>query len=236
MQVNNWPRIIQDWLFPPTCLLCGDPGTPGRDLCEACAKSLPRNHPACPRCATPLPFASALPCGECQCRPPAFDKSFALFRYEEPARHLIHALKFHHRHPAARLLGDLLADALADTDDKPELIIPVPLHPTKYRKRGHNQSLEIARVLSRRLQIPLDFNSCARVKATQSQTELKAEERRRNVRKAFAAAKPIHARHVAIFDDIMTTGSTVNEVAKVLRQAGVERVQVWACARAQGNS
>jgi ComF family protein len=236
MQVNNWPRIIQDWLFPPTCLLCGDPGTPGRDLCQACAESLPLNQPACPRCATPLPLASALPCGECQRHPPTFDQSFALFRYEEPARYLIRALKFHNCHPCARLLGDLLADALADIGDKPELILPVPLHPSRYRERGHNQSLEIARVLSRCLYIPLDFSSFARVKATQSQTELKAEERRRNVKKAFALVKPIHARHVAILDDVMTTGATVNEVAKVLRKAGVERIEVWACARAQGNS
>lgn len=230
--MNNWPRIIQDWLFPPTCLLCGDAGAAGRDLCEACAKSLPFNRPACPRCARPLPFETGLPCGECQRNPPAFERSFALFRYEEPARHLIRALKFHARHPCARLLGEMLADALDGREDRPTLIIPVPLHRGRYRERGHNQSLEIARTLSRRLRIPLDCQSCVRAKATQPQTDLSAEERRRNLRQAFAVPKPPKARHVAILDDVVTTGATVNELAKALRKAGAERIEVWACARA----
>jgi ComF family protein len=233
--VNNWPRIIQDWLFPPTCLLCGDAGADGRDLCQPCADSLPFNYPACPRCARPLPFETDRNCGACQTKPPAFDRSFALFRYEEPARHLILALKFGDRYPCARLLGELLADALAERDDPPELIIPVPLHRSRYRERGHNQALEIARTVSRRLQIPLDMHSCVRSLATQPQTELNAKERRRNVRKAFAIAQPIKAQHVAILDDVVTTGSTANEIAKVLRKAGVKRIDVWACARAQGN-
>lgn len=234
--MNNWPRIIQEWLFPPTCLLCGDAGTQGRDLCESCARSLPYNHPACPRCALPLEFESESPCGECQRHPPVYDRSFALFHYEEPARHLITSLKFHARYPCARLLGDMLADALADIDDPPELLIPVPLHRGRYHERGYNQTLEIARNLSRRLEIPLDFASCIRSRLTQPQTQLKSKERRRNVRKAFALAKPIKADHVAILDDVVTTGATVNELAKLLRKAGVKRIDVWACARAGGKS
>jgi ComF family protein len=232
--VNNWTRIIQDWLFPPTCLLCGDAGTAGRDLCPACAKSLPLNHPACPRCATPLPFETGLPCGACQHEPPAFAESFALFRYQNDGEtgYLIKSLKFHARHSCARLLGDLLADALAGRESRPELIIPVPLHRSRYRERGYNQSLEIARIVAQRLRIRLDFNTCIRSKNTQSQTELNAEERRRNVSRAFALTRPLQARHVAIFDDIVTTGSTVNELAKALRKAGAEKVEVWACARA----
>ncbi|MFM8332482.1 MAG: ComF family protein [Candidatus Methylumidiphilus sp.] len=231
--MNNWPGIIQDWLFPPTCLLCGDAGTPGRDLCPACAAALPFNQPACPRCARPLPFATNLPCGACQRRPPPFERSFALLRHEEPARHLILALKFHARHPCARLLGDLLGDALAGLADPPGLIIPMPLHPSRYRERGYNQSLEIARTVGRRLSIPLDTRSCRRVLATPPQTQLgSAEERRRNVRKAFAVVHQPAAGHVAILDDVVTTGATVTALATVLRRAGVGRVDVWACARA----
>ena len=233
--MNNWPRIIQDWLFPPTCLLCGDAGTQGRDLCEPCARSLPYNHPACPRCALRLEFESDIPCGECQKHPPAYDRSFALFHYEEPARHLITSLKFRARYPCARLLGDMLADALINLEDKPELLIPVPLHRSRYRERGYNQTLEIARTLSCRLQIPLDFASCIRALPTQPQTKLKAKERRRNVRKVFALTRPIVASHVAILDDVVTTDATVNELAKLLRKAGVQRIDVWACARAGGN-
>ena len=230
--VNNWRSIIQDCLFPPTCLLCGDAGTAGRDLCPACAEALPYNRPACPRCALPLPYPTDLPCGNCQRHPPAFDRSLALFRYEEPVRHLIHALKFQARHACARLLGDMLADALSQIEDLPELIIPVPLHPSRYRERGYNQTLEIARTLTRRLGIPLDYQSCIRSIATQPQTELTGKERRRNVSKAFALAKPVHAVHVAILDDVVTTGATVNALAKVLRGAGVRQIDVWACSRA----
>ena len=230
--MNNWLDIIQDWLFPPTCLLCGDAGTERRDLCAACAESLPINFPACPRCALPLPVATGIPCGNCQKHPPAYDSSLALFRYEEPVRHLIHALKFHSRYACARLLGDMLADRLANLDDKPGVIIPVPLHPSRYRQRGYNQSLEIARTLAHRLELPLDYRICTRLVATQAQTELTAEQRRRNIKKAFAVTKPLPFSHVAILDDVVTTGATVNELATVLRKAGVQRIDVWACARA----
>jgi ComF family protein len=230
--VNNWSGIIQDWLFPPTCLLCGDAGSEGRDLCQPCFESLPINFPACPQCGLPLPVETVIPCGACQKHPPAFDRSLALFRYEEPVRHLVHALKFHARYSCARLLGDMLADTLDGLEDKPEAIIPVPLHNSRYRQRGYNQSLEIARTLERRLGLPLDFRSCIRTHATQAQTELAAKDRRRNMKKAFAITRPLTVGHVAILDDVVTTGATVNELAKVLRKAGVKRIDVWACARA----
>jgi ComF family protein len=230
--VNNWLSIIQDWFYPPTCLLCGDPGAAGRDLCRPCADSLPYNRTACIRCGLTLPFPQDSECGRCQRHPPAFHSTCALFRYEEPVRHLIHALKFGARYPCARLLGSLLADALSSLEDKPALLIPVPLHPSRYRERGFNQATEIARILSRRLQIPLDVTGCVRVRRTQPQAELAAEERARNIRKAFQIVGKPAVAHVAIVDDVVTTGATVNELARVLRAAGVRRVAVWACARA----
>ena len=126
----------------------------------------------------------------------------------------------------------MLADALSQLEDPPQLIIPVPLHPSRYRERGYNQTLEIARTLTRRLGIPLDYQSCIRSIATQSQTELTGKERRRNVSRAFAMAKPLNAARVAILDDVVTTGATVNALAKVLRHAGVRQIDVWACSRA----
>ncbi len=229
--MDNWPGIIQQWLFPPTCLLCGDAGWQGRDLCLACDRALPLNTPACPRCGRLLTYESETACGQCQQDPPEFDSTFALFRYQEPVRHLIHNLKYHARYACARLLGEMLAEALCSLDEGPELIIPVPLHPSRYRERGYNQALEIARPIARRLQIPLDYSSCIRSLATQPQTQLSNEERLRNVKKAFAVARPIRAKHVAILDDVVTTGATVNELAKVLRKAGVRRIDIWACAR-----
>jgi len=233
--MNNWPSIIQNWLYPPTCLLCGDPGTRNMDLCLPCLSALPRNRPACPRCGLGLPSSSpqGRPCGRCLSHPPAFTAALAPFRYEEPIRHLIHALKFRDRVASARLLGELLADEWdPENGEKPQCLIPVPLHPGRYRMRGYNQSLEIARVVSRRLDIPLRLHGCERIRPTPPQSELAATVRRRNVRGAFRVVEPVNSKHVAILDDIVTTGATVSELAKALRKAGVERVDVWAVARA----
>lgn len=229
--LNDWLNIIQDWVFPPTCLLCGDPGADRRDLCTACADSLPRNRPACPRCGLSLPFASREACGRCQKRPPAFAATYALFRYEEPVRSLIHGLKFGDRYATARLLGQLLGEALTELAEQPQCIVPVPLHADRYSERGYNQAIEIGRYVSRRLQIPLDLHSCTRSLATRPQAELPAEKRAGNLKNAFRVAQAPCA-HVAILDDVVTTGATVNELAKALRKAGVQRVDVWALARA----
>jgi ComF family protein len=228
---NKWPHIIQEWLYPPTCLLCGDPGSGGLDLCQPCADSLPYMAVACPRCA--LPLASPVPrlCGSCQNQPPAFDAAFALFRYEEPVRHLILSLKFGARYPCARLLGTLMAERLREHPAMPDALIPVPLHAHRYRKRGFNQAAETARTLSRLLDIPLDLKACRRIRATAAQARLPAKERRKNLSQAFAIRPGIAYRNVAIVDDVVTTGTTVNELAGTLRQAGVERIEVWTCAR-----
>ena len=229
--VDGWARIIQNLLLPPTCILCGDPGAAGRDLCRPCTENLPYLMNACPVCGLPLSGPSLLPCGDCQNHPPPFDRLIAVLRYEEPARHLIQSLKFRARYAHARLLGDLLADRLAVEQEPPEVIIPVPLHPARYRDRTFNQSLEIARIVARRTGLPVDYRACRRVRQTDSQTRLHVEQRRKNLRKAFVADGPLPYRHVAILDDVVTTGATVGELARTLRRAGVTRIDVWACAR-----
>jgi ComF family protein len=230
-RMNKYLSIIQDWLYPPTCLLCGDPGTPHRDLCGRCAAALPYQEVACLRCGETL-SNPAPECGRCQRHPPAFDSTTAIFRYEEPIRHLLHALKFSAQFSCARLLGTLMAERLAADREKPRRLIPVPLHASRYRQRGFNQSTEIARTISRRLNIPLALRCCARVRSTPPQTELTAKRRQNNLKDAFQVLRAPGADHVAIVDDIITTGATVNELARVLRTAGVRRIDVWACARA----
>ncbi|MCX7099415.1 MAG: phosphoribosyltransferase family protein, partial [Methylococcales bacterium] len=101
-----------------------------------------------------------------------------------------------------------------------------------YRERGFNQALEIAKTVAKQLQIPLVLDTCIRQRDTPHQTALTAKQRRKNMRRAFALVKPMTAQHVAILDDVMTTGSTAHELAALLKQAGVSRVDVWACARA----
>lgn len=218
-------------LFPPTCLLCGAPGDDGQDLCAGCRADLPVNARACQRCALPLGGA-ALSCGQCQQQPPAFDRTIAPFLYQPPMDYLIKALKFQGRLPFARLLGGLLGQRIAERSEPlPECLLPVPLHPSRLRERGFNQALEIARSAAGPLGLTVLPDSLRRIRATLPQTQLDGAARRHNVQGAFAVYRPITARHVAVLDDVVTTGSTTSELARLLRTAGVAEIEVWACAR-----
>ncbi len=221
-------------LLPPTCVLCGATGTAGLDLCAGCLTDLPHNRQACPRCALPMPPGqeAGSVCGPCQRHPPPYATCHVPFLYLDPMTALVRGAKFHGRLNLTRLLGLCLARHLHERGaDRPELIIPVPLHPRRMRERGYNQALEMALALSRELAIPVDPSICARVRAITPQEGLDREERRRNVRGAFAIDRPLAAHRVAILDDVVTTGSTAAEVARVLHQAGAERVDLWAVAR-----
>jgi ComF family protein len=232
--VNNWINIIQDYLFPPTCILCGNEGFNSRDICYSCYRRLPGNDHHCYRCAEILemPSADTGLCGRCLSRSPAFDRTYAPFIYQGAVSHLITSLKFNARYQNARLLGMLLADYLKQVAEMPDCIIPVPLHNARYRQRGCNQAIEIARIVAKELQISLDLSSCVRSRDTPHQTGLAAKQRRKNMKNAFAVIKPVDAVHVALIDDVMTTGSTAHELAALLKKAGVLRVDVWVCARA----
>jgi ComF family protein len=171
-------------------------------------------------------------CGECQRRPPPFHVCHAAFRYEDPLPALVGGAKFRSRLNMARLLGQCLASAVRGREaEMPSLILPVPLHARRLRERGYNQALEIARAVGRELSIPVDVHSCVRVLATAPQAGLEQKERRRNLRGAFRLARRLEADHVAILDDVVTTGSTVSELARVLLKSGVTRADVWTVAR-----
>lgn len=232
--VYNWINIIQDYLLPPTCILCGNPGYHSRDICHSCYTHLPRNNLCCYRCAEILatPITTPVLCGRCLSRHPAFDETYAPFIHQGAIRHLISTLKFGANYKNARLLGMLLAEHLKQTAEQPDLILPVPLHKARYRQRGFNQAIEIARTVAKELQIPLDLTSCRRHRDTPHQTQLPAKKRRKNLKNAFSVIKPMHAQHIAILDDVMTTGSTAHELAYILKKAGASRVDVWVCARA----
>jgi ComF family protein len=164
--------------------------------------------------------------------PPIYDSCYAMFYYVPPIDYLITACKFRHKLNYTKLLGLLLAKFLtARLTDLPELIIPVPLHKQRLAERGYNQALEIARPISHALHIPLDYSCCRRTRATQAQTELTLQARHKNVKNAFAIQREITAKRIAIVDDVMTTGSTVAELAKALKCYGVQHIQVWCCAR-----
>lgn len=224
-------EALQHWLLPLRCLLCGASGADGLDLCRECAAELPRNRRCCARCALPLAETAAL-CGECQRTLPPWDSAWAPFRYGWPLDRLESRFKFGRDLAAGRVLGALWGRE-PYPGDLPELIVPVPLHRRRLRRRGYNQALELARPLARRLGLPLRHDLLLRTRSTDAQSELDAIARRRNVRGAFvlrtAATLPDH---VALLDDVMTTGATLAECTRVLRRAGIGRIDAWALARA----
>jgi len=228
------PSFLLDTLFPPTCLLCGAPGSGDLDLCEGCAGALPWNRHCCARCALPFDGAElegAL-CGACQRRAPPYERCLAALRYETPVPSLVGAAKFRGRMNAVRVLGQLLARSVqAAGEPLPEVLVPVPLHRRRLAERGYNQALEIARVVARQFELPLEPGCCDRGVATLPQAGLDEGSRRRNIRGAFRARSPLGLHHLAIIDDVVTTGSTVEELARVLRRAGAGPIQVWALAR-----
>ncbi len=233
--VYNWSRFIQQAIYPSRCLLCGDVGDRDIDLCPACREELPHNHNPCYRCALPLPPSAPAEslCGKCQQKPPPFERCIAPFIYHYPIAELVGGLKFHAKLQHGRMLATLLLEHIltAAPAPLPQLLIPVPLHQKRLQERGYNQAVELARSLSQQLDIPLDLSSCHRVRDTCSQSSLHERERQRNVRGAFKLSGKIEADHVALLDDVVTTGSTVTALAKELRRAGVGRVDVWALAR-----
>jgi ComF family protein len=228
---------LQRALLPPTCVLCAGEGQGDNiDLCAACSGDLLVNGNACACCAEQLTGAigAAPVCGACLRKPPRYDSTHCAFRYRFPVDHLVRALKYHGRLAHARVLGRLLARSLADTarDAWPQALIPVPLAKQRFNERGFNQAIEIAKHLEKELQISLRADLLERRRDTREQAGLDRIARRKNVRGAFALQGPLHAEHIAIIDDVVTTGSTANEVARVLKRAGAKRIEVWAVARA----
>jgi len=220
-------------LLPPRCLLCGADGARGRDLCDGCAGDIPANDCCCPRCALPLATPAPL-CGECLEREPPFASAWVPFRYEHPLDLLEARFKFRGDLAAGRVLADLMIERAAfDAPSRPKLMMAVPLHESRLRSRGYNQALELAKALSAAFDIPIARDLLIRTRATVEQTGLDANARRRNLRRAFAVANAIGLPdHVALVDDVMTTGATLRECTRALRRAGVARVDVWALARA----
>lgn len=235
-QVYKWGGRVRRLLYPPICLFCGGAGADDLDLCAGCHADLHWNRWACHQCALPLPSdTDAKHCGACLRRPPPITRAVAPLTYSPTSRWLITGLKFHQNLGNARLLGELLARHLQTLSDPgPQLVIPVPLHPQRLRERGYNQALEIARPVASRLGLTLEKTAARRIRPTPPQSALDLKSRRRNVRGAFAITRRLDDLHVAIVDDVVTTGHTVHELARVVLAAGAARVDVWSVARAPG--
>ncbi len=216
-------RKILARLFGGSCYLCR--GAAQELLCAACDADLPRlDTGRCPRCALDSPRGEV--CGRCLVEAPHYDATVAALAYKFPADALVHALKFRGELALASLLGGLLLEKISSSEA--DIVIPVPLSPKRLRERGYNQAVEIARHLGRgRLELEL----CRRSRDAPPQTELPIAERRRNVKGAFDCARALPGARVAVVDDVMTTGATLDEIALVLKQAGAARVVNWVVAR-----
>ena len=232
--VNNYYSLMQYLGAHGLCYLChGALPADGIVLCGDCAADLPGIGPSCVICASPVLHGQV--CADClRAKQIPFDRSVSLYRYAYPANRLIIDLKFHAQLQLAKFLGLRLAKRIVQLGlDRPEGLVPVPLHTSRMAARGFNQSCEIANTVAGELGIPVFNQACKRVRNTQPQHGLSADLRKQNLQRAFVP-NPEHCRgisHVAIVDDVVTTGATVLSLAAALGRAGIGRVDVWSCCR-----
>jgi ComF family protein len=174
-------------------------------------------------------------CHICQNEPPPFTQTQAIFRYDYPVNKLIQVAKFHHNLAILKWLGEIMGDNMSHRrylKERPDVLIPVPLHPKRLRERGYNQSLELAKRIAKSTGIPVNYTASERCRYTKPQISLSANKRRTNLIGAFRVRQiEPHWKHLVLVDDVVTTGATVRELAKIFLQAGVSRVDVWCCAQ-----
>ena len=228
--VNDWLNYIQNYFFGQKCQLCLATAAP-LAICPDCQQQLPHNNSSCRICSLPLETDIDVICGQCQKQKPYFDTSLIPFLYETPVKQLITRLKFHHDLVAIRSLSQLFNQYFSHLTTEAQCIIPVPLHPKRLAERGYNQALELARPVAKALSLKIDYSICKRPVQTEIQSGLSATKRKQNIKNAFNITAHSYT-HVIIFDDVVTTGATVNELSKALKQSGVKTVEVWAIARA----
>jgi ComF family protein len=217
--------------LPQRCELCA--GVSGTALvCGACMRDLPWLPRACPVCAQP---SGGSVCGHCLSDPPAFDATIAAFSYAFPIDRLIHSLKYQGRLALAEWCADAILArrelANSGVSSRPDRLIALPLAVLPQPERGYNQALEIARVIGARTGVPLLPRGLSRVRATPPQAALPWTERAKNVRGAFACELDLSGLTVALVDDVMTTGASLAEAAKILKASGAVRVENWVVAR-----
>jgi ComF family protein len=216
---------LADIVLPQRCLLCGA-ASAGAPVCVACSVELPRLTASCPQCALP---SSGGVCGRCLRRPPAFDASAAVLPYAFPVDRLVQAYKYRARLGLAGYFSRLVVDALPRP--QADCVFAVPMHPSALRSRGFNQAMMLARSLARAWGLPCRMDGLRRIADGPAQASLSGLARRRNVRRAFVCDVDLAGQAVLVVDDVMTTGATLEAVARCLRRAGALRVENVVVAR-----
>ncbi len=222
---------LLDLLLPRHCVLCGlFSGI--ENICPPCSAELPHNPPACNLCSLPLPGQAEKVCGRCLKKPPPWDGAVAGLRYEFPVDQLVCRFKYRRNLACGQALGKVLLDSIRNSSGPlPQAIVPVPLHRSRLFARSFNQAYVLAHQLSRALEIPVQYALLRRTRRTRAQSGLDSSQRRKNVKGAFSCRRH-SVKHVAIVDDVMTTGRTLEECTRSLKRAGAESVTAWVAARA----
>jgi len=229
-------KKLTTWFLPHICILCKNLTHRPQDLCLSCLQSLPMLKQGCLSCANVLPLLNQhLLCGQCLQYKPPFEVTHGLFHYQPPIAKLILDLKFQHALAHAKLFGELLAEKIIHEWYKekplPTAIIPMPLHDSRLQERGFNQAVEIARPIAKALNLTLWVHDVVRIKATKPQATLTAAQRKQNVKNAFLVKKSLKNQHIAVVDDVITTGNTMEEFCRLLKKQGASKISVWCCAR-----
>lgn len=234
-------------LLTKKCLLCDEPCTTS-SVCTPCNQDLPKLGICCCQCALPIQtehkieLNEKLRCGECINQSPSFTKTICLYSYEFPIPSLLKQIKYKRRRywlkPLSTNLAVRILETLSqDTNQIPDVLIPIPLHPKKRRKRSYNQSELMAKILSKETGIPVITNLLLKVRETGTQTKLNKAERMKNLKNSLAIKHDektilsIKSKHIALIDDVMTTKSTAELASELLLKAGAKRVDIWCLAR-----
>ncbi|RFU47127.1 ComF family protein [Paraburkholderia sp. DHOC27] len=246
---STWPRLVHAAL-PNLCALCGNMSQ--STICAGCDEAYSNEtRLRCTVCAVPL---SRLPnrslnharraartdyrCGDCIATPPPFDATLALADYRAPLDALAVGLKFRARLMLAREFAGRLArltDDTLDASQRPDLIVPVPLAARRLVERGYNQAWQIARPLAKTLHVRSHATLLRRVIETAPQSKLDHDARRLNVERAFTVTAPVQGLHIGVVDDVMTTGATLEALARVLKAAGARHVTNFVALRTPKN-
>ena len=232
-KVFDW---VMDMLYPKTCCFCGEVST--KDVCTACAKKITYiTEPRCKKCGKPVRYEEQEYCYDCQKQSFHYEQGRSVWLHKDPVSWSVYQFKYHNR----RIYGKFYAQELFRLygkqirDWKIELIIPVPLHWRRRRLRGYNQAEVIARHLGRMTGLPVDTRTVVRRKYTNPQKELGNKERKKNLKDVFAVTKEwVEPKRILLVDDIYTTGSTIDEIARILGEKGNHKVWFFTICIGQG--
>jgi ComF family protein len=217
--------------FQSLCFLCASYHDGKHFICQDCFKAFIPIRTKCQRCAYPLTTDDGLLCVSCLSNPPPIDACFVNYLFQEPLRHLIHQYKYEQNLTLTSTFAALMLQATPQEIMASDCLMPVPMHPLKLRSRGFNHATTLAKSLSQHTRIPLVSDAIKKIVHTPSQVLLDKDERAKNLKGVFVVNE-INYQQVTLVDDLMTTGATAYEIAKVLKQKGVKQVFLWCCARA----